>query len=210
MPTDSGGATRRTENVRTRGRAARVVERVMGATLVELGRVGYAALRVDEVAARADVNKTTVYRRWPPKAQLVAAALEGQLQDRPPIDTGSVRGDLRASMLEVLELSPSAQGLVRVVLAERTEPEVESITRRLREQQRRARIEMVKRGIARGELPEGTDPGLLVDLVSAPLQRALIFEETLSRREVGRILDVILAGAAACATPRRRRGAKRS
>jgi len=212
MSSESDGETRRPEHVRTRGRSARVVERVTRATLQELGRVGYAALRVDEVAARSEVNKTTVYRRWPTKAQLVAAALQGQMRDRPSIDTGTLRGDLRASLLAVLDLSSLGKGLLRVVLAERTEPEVEAITRRLRDAMRRWRVEMVKRGIARGDLPEGTDAGLVVDLISAPLQRALMFDETLSPREIDRMLDVVLAGAAACATPRRGRAsrAKRS
>ena len=44
------------------------------ATLEELALVGYGALRVEDVAARAAVNKTTVYRRWPEKVALVRDA----------------------------------------------------------------------------------------------------------------------------------------
>ena len=205
MPPQPKSGTRRTENVRTRGRAAQVVERVMQATLQELARVGYAALRIDEVAARSEVNKTTVYRRWPTKAALVAAALQGQMRERPTIDTGSVRGDLRASLLAIANLRLRDRGVLRVVLAERTDPEVDAITRRLRQALRRTRIEMVKRGVARGELPEGTDAEAVVDLVSAPLHRALLFDERLSSREIDRMLDLILAGAAACASPRGKR-----
>jgi AcrR family transcriptional regulator len=36
------------------------------ATAEELSRVGYAAMRVEDVAARSGVHKTTIYRRWPP------------------------------------------------------------------------------------------------------------------------------------------------
>ena len=52
-----------------------VIRRALAATLRELARVGYAALRFEEVAGRAGVNKTTVYRRWPDKQALVRAAL---------------------------------------------------------------------------------------------------------------------------------------
>jgi AcrR family transcriptional regulator len=51
--------TRRTKNARNRGRAARVVERVFQATVDELARVGYATLRVEDVAARSGVHKTS-------------------------------------------------------------------------------------------------------------------------------------------------------
>ena len=68
--------TRRTEGVLTGGRSARIVDGVLEATAEELSRVGYAALRVDEVAERSGVNKTTIYRRWPTKSDLVRATLE--------------------------------------------------------------------------------------------------------------------------------------
>lgn len=67
--------TRRTGRVRTGGRAEQVVQRVFATTLAELSRVGYQAMRVDDVAERSGVNKTTIYRRWPTKAQLVTAAM---------------------------------------------------------------------------------------------------------------------------------------
>ena len=52
---------------RVGGRSERVVRDVLDASAKELARVGYAALRMDDVAAAAGVNKTTVYRRWPTK-----------------------------------------------------------------------------------------------------------------------------------------------
>ena len=61
--------------VRSGGRSARIVADVLRATAEELARVGYAALRMEEVARVAGVNKTTVYRRWPTKEDLVSAAL---------------------------------------------------------------------------------------------------------------------------------------
>ena len=48
---------------------------VLRTTLEVLGQQGYAGLRVEDVAAGAGVNKTTIYRRWPTRADLVIAAL---------------------------------------------------------------------------------------------------------------------------------------
>ena len=55
---------------RVGGRSARVVSAVLRMTLEVLGQEGYAGLRVEDVAARAGVNKTTIYRRWPTRADL--------------------------------------------------------------------------------------------------------------------------------------------
>jgi AcrR family transcriptional regulator len=191
--------TRRTAQVRTRGRAARVVERVFSATAEELSRVGFQAMRVEDVAARSGVNKTTIYRRWPTKAELVAATMAEHGKQRIAIDTGSLRGDLRASLLMPFRLERSEQGMLRIMQMERSVPEVEALARRFRAALESLRLDMVRRGIARGELPKHVDAQLIVDLVSAPMQRALLFNETVEESYVDRVLDVVLAGAAACA-----------
>ena len=58
-------ATRPSATVRAGGRSARIVARVLESTLEVLGRDGYVGLRIEDVAGRAGVNKTTIYRRWP-------------------------------------------------------------------------------------------------------------------------------------------------
>jgi AcrR family transcriptional regulator len=192
--------TRRTTGVRTRGRAAEVVERILRATGEELSRVGYAALRVEDVAARSGVNKTTVYRRWPTKPELVAAAVRELMAQRDDIDTGNLREDLRASLLALLAMGgqPLGQGVMRIMQTERADPEVDALTRTLRTEQRALRRAMVERGIARGDLKTSLSPELVVDLVTAPvLNRAMTFGELVDASYVDAVLDVVLAGLAA-------------
>jgi AcrR family transcriptional regulator len=203
---EASQATRRTANLRVRGRAADVVARVMSATVHELGRVGYGALRIEDVATQSGVNKTTVYRRWPTKAELVADAIGryaaeglGRRGDS-AFDTGTLRGDLRASLLLGFDPSPAALGMLRVVQTERGVPEIDAITRRVRDRIQRMRVAIVERAIARGELPKGVDAQLVVDLVSAPVQRALLFNERPKASYIDRIIELVLAGAiATCA-----------
>lgn len=197
--------TRRTGETRTGGRAARVVDRVVAATFEELSRVGYTAMRVEDIAARSGVNKTTIYRRWPTKAELITSAVI-QYAERhvPSIDTGSVRGDLHASLVAAFKLKPFEQGVLRVIQMERSVEAVDVFARRMRDQLREMRIGMVRRGIARGELPPQVDVALVVDLLSAPVQRALIFNENLDSASIDRMLDIVLAGAAADAATRKR------
>jgi hypothetical protein len=80
---------------------------------------------------------------------------------------------------------------------ERSIPDVDALARRMRDELRSARIAMVRRAVARGELPSGVDVELVVELVSAPVQRALLFNETIDDHFIERTLDVVLTGAAA-------------
>ena len=77
------------------GRTARVRAAVIAATLAELAERGYSGVSLDGVAARAEVHKTTIYRRWRAKETLVLDAMLEQAGQTVAIpDTGSLRGDL--------------------------------------------------------------------------------------------------------------------
>ncbi len=192
--------TRRTTGVHLRGRAERVVNLVLRATAKELTRVGYAQLRVEDVAARSGINKTTIYRRWPTKAELVAAALQEIAAKPTPIDTGSLRGDLRESLREAIAQGRQlrGRGIMRILQTERTAAEIDALAHRLRDEQHERRVAMVERGIVRGELSKGVDPHLVVDLVTAPvLRRVFTFGDAVDADYIDRVLDVVLAGVAA-------------
>lgn len=192
--------TRRTEGVRTTGRAARVVEDVLCATSQELSRVGYAALRIEDVAKRSGVNKTTIYRRWPTKAELVAAALQSIAVQPAESDTGALRGDLLDYLTRYVAFAGSSlgRGISRMMLAERTHPEVEPIARAARERHRRSRAAIVQRAIDRGELPPGTSPELVAELVFSPVYTRLITHWAKPDDVfLCAVIDVVLAGARA-------------
>lgn len=67
---------------------------IIVATQDLLAEVGYDALTIEGVADRAAVGKTTVYRRWANKEELVLAAIEDFYQDMQVPDTGDLRADL--------------------------------------------------------------------------------------------------------------------
>ena len=79
-------------------RGDELVAKVFRATLAEVGRVGVEHLSIEEVAERADVNKTTIYRRWPTPEGLARAALACAAESNTsPPDTGSLRASFDAS-----------------------------------------------------------------------------------------------------------------
>src|SRR6266853_735612 len=79
---------------RGRPRDGEVDRRVLAAAWGLLHAGGYAALNVDEVAERAAVAKTTLYRRWPTKDHLAVAVAAEILGEVPIPDTGDLRRDL--------------------------------------------------------------------------------------------------------------------
>src|SRR5436190_8711493 len=78
---------------------------ILDAALAEYAANGLDGMSVDAVAARAGVSKATIYRRYPSKAMLVAAAALKAADEQAPIaDTGSVRGDLTTALRNLRRL----------------------------------------------------------------------------------------------------------
>lgn len=197
MAAESKTNIRRTEGVRVKGRAARVVSDVLIATAEELSRVGYGALRVEDVATRSGVNKTTIYRRWPTKPELVGAALRAVWQSPEVPDTGSLRSDFVTSLTKTaaFAMSPIGRGLTRVIQVERAHPELEPIARALREDLRSLRELLVQRAIDRKELPPHTDSRFLHDMMTAPIFWKLFSDgETVDVAFIENVVDVVLCG----------------
>jgi AcrR family transcriptional regulator len=163
-------ATRRTRGV-LGGRSERVVQQVLVATVAELAQSGFRAFRMDAVSASAGVNKTTIYRRWPGKASLVAAAVEWMrrfVHDVPLPDTGSLERDLAKAFRRRLTFKDRVEGQAWArLLAEKHDPEVSAIIGAAVKERSGAWYAMVTRAVARGELPEGTDPRLLLGMLGA-------------------------------------------
>jgi AcrR family transcriptional regulator len=193
------GPTRRTEGVRVQGRSARVVEAVLEATAEELGKVGFLALRIEDVAERSGVNKTTIYRRWPNKEELVASMLERAALSHDVPDTGSLRGDLSALLSSIAERAqtPQGRGLMRLIQTERGRAEFAPILRRSRTEHLKARRAIFERAIARAEIPAGSDASVLVELAVAPLIARLLSENPVDARFLRLAVETIVAGAVA-------------
>lgn len=183
-----------------RARGPSVVDAVLAQTLVELASAGPAGLSVERIARKAEVNKTSVYRRWPSREALVAAALEGVLTSVAASipDTGSLRGDLLGLLKPIVRLleSPTGQAVVRVALAE---PSVAAVGKvgagQLGLPSAAPLRALVARARARGEWRPGvTGKHLVFILVGAFIHRAMLERAPLSRRWVEATADLVLAG----------------
>jgi AcrR family transcriptional regulator len=146
-----------------------VVNRVLDASVAELARSGYAAFRMEDVADRAAVNKTSIYRRWPSRQELVTtvvARMSTRFREVPLPDTGRVETDLIAAFTWRFTFGRQLEGRAWArLLAERHSSEVQSIIGEAVQERAGEWRVMVKRAVNRGELPAGTDADLLLELV---------------------------------------------
>ena len=173
---------------------------VLGAASELLDEVGYDALTFDEVARRAGVHRTTVYRRWPTKPDLVSDAVGLQASEQVPIpDTGSLAGDLRELAQAVVANITSEVGARRsrsIVGAASSSDELSEQVYALMRNRLRLSEAIVERAIERGELAVGTEPRRLLDpIVGTVWFRLLLTGEPTTSDDVDEIVAMVVAGA---------------
>lgn len=170
---------------------------VLAATVDVLVERGLAGTTVGAVARAAGVHETSVYRGWGTRENLILEALTDQLDAAMPVpDTGRVHDDLVAYFGTLARLLATTQGEALLRLsAERDETLPDHRLSYWSERLERGAV-MVRRGIERGELKAGTDPGLVVEAISGALfTRALISGASLDEDFAERLVALVLAGA---------------
>jgi AcrR family transcriptional regulator len=186
----------------TRGRARE--QAILSAVIGLLGEAGYEGMTMDTVAARAHASKTTIYRRWPGKPELVRAAVESHITNRVlgSTDTGSLRGDLMAALLALRgHLTPEFMAMMSgLVHAMRTDT---GLARSLRSvfAEDSVSATIIGRAAARAELPPGTGgklAGLVHEVIEAQVFRQMVagseFDEAFARHVVDDIVMPLITG----------------
>ncbi|MFB8209930.1 TetR/AcrR family transcriptional regulator [Streptomyces sp. NPDC056010] len=176
----------------------RAAEAIFDATLRLLAERGYAGLTIESVAQEAGVNKTTIYRWWPSKAALLRAALlRARVLDIDVPDTGSLRGDLIALTEQVAALVTGVRtrAVVRA-LASGTglaDDELAALARDFFADRFAREQPVFARAAARGELPPGADPKLLLDLIAGAVWvRAALRNEPVPAGFAAAVVDAVL------------------
>jgi|TARA_R110002110_G_scaffold121348_6_gene297049 AcrR family transcriptional regulator len=181
-----------------RPRSARIDQALETAVVDILAEEGYAGLRVDDVADRAGVSKTTIYRRSPTKAALVVDVLKRLKREQIPMpETGSTEADLRAlvhdlyASLDGTSLGAAMAGLI----AERhADPDLESALTVLWASRQSMVAAVIRRGLDAGELREGLDEATVLDLLAGPAYyRLLVTGQPLNRSAARRQADALIA-----------------
>jgi AcrR family transcriptional regulator len=169
---------------------------ILSAVIGLLGELGYEAMTMDAVAARAHASKTTIYKRWPGKPQLVRAAVDGYVAGRlaAGADTGTMRGDLMAVMQAMAghltaEFLAMMSGLVHAM---RADPELAAALRSRLGVGHAVALPIISRAARRGELPAGADAelaGLAHEVIEAHLFRQMAAGDALSPEFARHVVD---------------------
>jgi len=175
----------------------RVTGEIAQAFFAEIAEVGYGRVSVDAVVRRAGVGKAAVYRRWPSKDVMAVALLSEVAVHAVALpDTGSLLDDLIAFLTDTRDAmaAPLAARIILSVVAEaQHNVALRAAMRQAVELPRRqAAAEMIVRAIARGELPDGVDTEVALDLILGPMVlRQLVREQTISDADVRRFARVL-------------------
>ncbi|MDF5718466.1 MAG: TetR/AcrR family transcriptional regulator [Rhizonema sp. NSF051] len=171
-----------------RPRSAQSHQAMLQATLELLAEVGFDALSIDAISTRAGVGKTTIYRRYTCKEDLVADAIENIREDVVIPDTGNLWGDIDALIKSAakITLGPLGRQTVAMIISSASSNSqfAQIYWTKYLQPRRQAFAVVLERAEARNEIHRDLDPGLVFDVMSGIMLYALIFQPTTESWEV--------------------------
>ncbi|HEX8693791.1 MAG TPA: TetR/AcrR family transcriptional regulator [Longimicrobium sp.] len=174
---------------------------ILEAAVALIREVGYDAVAMDAIAARAGVGKATVYRRWASKEALVVEAVGRIVRAIPVPDSGTAEGDLLLLLRSAVRMyqDPASAMLLSGLVAAmaRSAPIAEAVRTGFVATWREAVRRVLERGQARGELRRGLDLELAIDLLGGALfYRYLLTGGPVDERLTRGVVDAVLRGLA--------------
>ncbi|MFJ1744951.1 TetR/AcrR family transcriptional regulator [Streptomyces sp. NPDC088116] len=197
-----------------RPRSATADSAILEATRAALVELGWSKLTMSDVASRAGVAKTTLYRRWPSKSELVVDAVAVLFDELVLPDSDCLMADVEGVVLQFAGLleRPETKTALMALVAESTRDE--ALRRRIRtsivERQKRLVVLGRERAQERGELPRDPDArsaarqvDLIFDvLAGAVVHRALVSGEPVDEDWAHAFTGLLLGGLVAVASSR--------
>lgn len=179
---------------------------ILRATLKLLTERGYAGMSVEGVASEARVGKTTIYRRYSSKVELVAAALGALRDDLGPLpDTGDIRSDIVEMILQMrhaVQRGPGFAMIGALLVEEARSPELlELLRERLLRPRRDEALLVLRRGVDRGEIRADVDLEVAVQAMVGAVFMRHIFGAPESRRRIEQTVDMVWNGLATRRSP---------
>ncbi|MFE4976202.1 TetR/AcrR family transcriptional regulator [Kitasatospora sp. NPDC056651] len=193
-----------TARAKGRPRSAAADRAILDATRETLAELGWGGLTMGHVASRAGVAKTTLYRRWPSKNELVVDAVASLFDELVMPDLGSLRSDIEAVVAQFADLlaRPETQAALLALFAEGTRDR--QLRRRIRESIVDPQKRLVRQGRAaaqaRGELDADTDDtaareevDIIFDTIAGTVEhRVLVSGEPITPEWTRRFTDLLL------------------
>lgn len=180
------------------GRSARIRAAVLDATVETLLARGIDQLSIYDVAARAGVHETSIYRRWRTKETLIIDALFTHAEHEILVpDTGSLRTDLIAGLRALARLLASPIGVLFAQASVLTvdDPDVSATRDRYWASRSAFAHDIFRRAVDRGELRADCNPRPALDMLAGALHmRAMLTHEPVEPDLPERLVDTVLFG----------------
>lgn len=175
-------------------RGEAIVARILDAAITELAEVGYHAFSYERVAERAGVARTTVYRRYPTKADLIIAAIEALPGSKPGLLRGdSLRADVirSARMAADFALTPYGMSVFRLFV-ERLDDDLEQVLGHIRTSWDRMNHSIFERAAERGEISRTNNVSFVAELIpAAVLHRVVVLRQPATKRWLSQLADTV-------------------
>jgi AcrR family transcriptional regulator len=179
-----------------RGEHAR--QRILRAALDALADHGLPGFTIEAVAQRAGASKTTLYRRWASREELLVEAMD-EFASRPfPLPaTGDLRSDLvelMSSLEALLNEQPFPRLMAAFIDAAERDPALQRLHATITHSRRQPIRHVLVEARLRGEIPPSADLELMIDLLTAPaFYRRFIAHQPFHAAYAVAVVDQILA-----------------
>lgn len=162
---------------------------------------GPTAVTVDAVVARSGVAKSTMYRHWATRDELVAAMFTHLVPSfEVPAEGLGFEDSLRAlvgSMVQHMSGEQFRKTVPALLMLKTRHQEIAEVEEQLHAQQQAVFDDVFRRGEVEGRVPATVDRELLLTLLVGPLMMAMMFESVpLGDELVDRTVGQFLAGLA--------------
>jgi AcrR family transcriptional regulator len=187
-------------------RVARSRAAVLTAATELLVRGGPSAVTVDAVVAESGVAKTTIYRHWTSRDELLVAVFESLIPDVPEPDRDLDFEDaLRTTLHATAALTRDPEWrrtLPSLMMLKNHVAAIADIEQSLRDRESAVVIEILRRGVDDGRVRPGFDPERVLAVLFGPVLFAALTDLEIDDAFIDEIVDRFLAGEAADLTVR--------
>jgi AcrR family transcriptional regulator len=155
---------------RGRPRDPEVERKIREATVSLYADAGWSGFSIEGVAKIAGVGKGSIYLRWSSAAELLLDAFRTELKFVDDVDTGSLRGDLRALAHQISKVyeGDHARAYLRTTLEGSMIPGFDLYFDFQLTEMKISR-EIIRRAVKRHELPVDTNVTMVLDALSGGL-----------------------------------------
>ena len=158
---------------------------VLDAAAELVGECGFGRASIEAISERSGVARSTIYRHWPERSELLVEAVGKRVGPVAAVDSGDLRTDLLqvfSHLGNLLSSEPTKCVAASFIAEAMRNPELAALHAKFTERRRAVSTTLIERAISRGDLPKTTDPAAMADDLAAPVFfRALILHQPIEK-----------------------------